>query len=218
MPGGSRSRPRHALRRRRRCGPTIASRARPAPAFHPALDIRHAELVIRKGFRRDQFLFGLLRERPHHADRPRRLSARARPRAVSSGRAGDGFLRALFGARRAPARLRGHGDRGGLPRHRSRRIAGRGKARHGRRGRHAGGRSAVEPVRFKGLRSGSRVSTVPDFAVAPRSASAEYAAAQLCGTACRATGSGGKASRPPPLRCRYSISSRIASRWVSARK
>jgi nicotinamidase/pyrazinamidase len=37
---------------RRRCGPTTASRTLPGAAFHKDLDIPHAELIIRKGYRK----------------------------------------------------------------------------------------------------------------------------------------------------------------------
>ena len=48
-----------------------------------SLQIPHAALVLRKGMDRDdRFLLGVLRERPHDADRPCRLSARARLRRV----------------------------------------------------------------------------------------------------------------------------------------
>ena len=77
-------------------------------AFHPGLDIPQAELVIRKGFRRgDRFLFGVPRKRPAHA-RPASpaICASAASTALTLVRAGDRFLRALFGDRRARGRVR----------------------------------------------------------------------------------------------------------------
>ena len=45
----------------------------PGAAFHPDLDIPHAELIIRKGFHRTiDSVLGVSRERPEDADRPRR--------------------------------------------------------------------------------------------------------------------------------------------------
>src|SRR5947208_8471895 len=67
-------------------------------AFHPALDVPHAELVIRKGYHPGiRFLFGVSRERQENADRACRLSARARLQARDPVRPRDRFLRVLLG-------------------------------------------------------------------------------------------------------------------------
>ncbi len=97
--------------------------------FHGALQIPHASLVVRKGHDRcDRFLFGVLRERPHDADRACRLSARARHPARIPGRPRVRFLRALLGRGCPARRLRGLRHRRRLPGHRHRRL-GRGDAR-----------------------------------------------------------------------------------------
>ena len=94
-------------------------------AFHPALDIPHAALVIRKGFRPaiDSYS-AFLRERPHHPDRPRRLPPRAPLCARVRRRPRLRFLRALFRRGRPRPRARRHRDRRRLPRHRPRRLGG----------------------------------------------------------------------------------------------
>ncbi len=91
----------------RSSGPTIACRGRPGAAFHPELDTRRAQLIIRKGYHVaiDSYsafyendrktatgLAGYLRERGH--------------RGGDAGRAGHGFLRRLFGAGRGGAGFR----------------------------------------------------------------------------------------------------------------
>ena len=52
MKAGSRSRRSLSATAPRRCGPTIACKARRAPRFHAYLDLTAAELIIRKGFRK----------------------------------------------------------------------------------------------------------------------------------------------------------------------
>jgi len=62
-------------------------------AFHKDLDIPHAELIIRKGFRKD-------------TNRARRLSQGTRLHPCDLRRLGLRFLRSLFGRRRSQARFR----------------------------------------------------------------------------------------------------------------
>ncbi len=96
--------------------------------FHAKLDIPQAELILRKGFRREiELLFGLLRERSAHAHGARRLFARARSLACGPRRPRLRLLRALFRRGRAARRVSRHCHRGRLSRHRRRRF-GRGDA------------------------------------------------------------------------------------------
>ena len=90
----------------------------PGAAFHPALDIPHAALVLRKGMERtiDSY-FGVLRKRPQDADRPGRLFARTRPHPRVPRGARVRFLRALFGRRRPARGPYGFRRRGRLPRY-----------------------------------------------------------------------------------------------------
>ena len=97
-----------------------------------------ADLVLRKGFRpRDRQLLGLLRERPHHADR-------ASPATCASAGCGEVWLAGLAtdfcvawsAIDAAAARLRGDAARGRLPGDRPRRLADAGAAADARgRGR-----------------------------------------------------------------------------------
>ena len=101
-------------------------------AFHPKLEIDRAELIIRKGFRPEiEFLLGVFRKRPAHADWPYGLFARPRFAADILGRVSHRLLRALFRCGRPPARLRHCACRGRMPGHRSGGLA---RSRVGRDG------------------------------------------------------------------------------------
>ena len=84
---------------------------------------------------RDRFLLGLVRERPAHGHRARRLPARTRLPAGGAVRARLRFLRPLVGPRRPCAGVRGPGGRGRLPGDRPHGLGGRdpGRIRRGRR-------------------------------------------------------------------------------------
>ncbi len=107
--------------------------------FHPALDIPHAELILRKGFRaQHRLLLRVSGERPLHAHRPGRLPARTRPDASLPLRAGLRLLRALLRHRRHRARLR-------VPCHRGRHPP-RQAARQHRRHRQAFAEAGIQRI------------------------------------------------------------------------
>ena len=91
--------------------------------FHPALDIPHAALVLRKGMARTIDSYSAFYENDRtHADRPHRLLAHARSVARLPRRPRLRFLRALFGRGRPARGFRGFRRRRRLPRHRYRRL------------------------------------------------------------------------------------------------
>ena len=77
---------------------------------------------------RNRLLLRLLRERPHHRHRPRRLSARARPQPRLPRRPRLRLLRRLLGPRCPPSRLSRHRSPRRLPRHRPQRLGRRHRA------------------------------------------------------------------------------------------
>ncbi len=97
-----------------RCsGPTIACRERPAPTFHPGLDVPHAQAILRKGYNPGIDSYSGFRE----ADRATAtglagyLRERGRAARVRV-RSGDRLLRGLDRLRRGRGRLAGLRDRG----------------------------------------------------------------------------------------------------------
>lgn len=110
----------------------------PGADLHKDLDVKQAQLIIRKGYHAgiDSYsaLFEADRKNTH---RSCRLSAPARPEAPVSSRTRHRFLRCLVGGRRGARRLRRRGGGRRLPRHRRERIARQGLRRHARRGREA---------------------------------------------------------------------------------
>ena len=116
--------------------PTHCVQGTPGAAFHPDLETDARRPGAAQGLpaaRRQ--LLGVLRERPDHADRARRLPARARRRRGLARRARHRLLRRLLGARRGAARVRGDAARGRLPRDRPRRLPRRRAGADGRRRR-----------------------------------------------------------------------------------
>ena len=102
---------------RRCCGPSIACRGRPGPAFHPELETDAADLILRKGFRPEIDSYSAFFENDRKT--PTGLAGYLRERGVAAAlarRAGDRLLRRLFGDRRAGRGLRGDAARGRLPR------------------------------------------------------------------------------------------------------
>ena len=94
-------------------------------AFHPALDVPHAALVLRKGFRREINSYSAFYENDRTTPTGLAgLPARARPGEGLPRRPRLRFLRALVGRRRPPPRLRGDRHRGRLPGDRPRRLGG----------------------------------------------------------------------------------------------
>ena len=78
----------------------------PGAVFHFALDIPHAELVLRKGFRSPIDSYSAFRENDRrNRDRARWLPQGARVRTRYSMRARDRFLRGVFCNRRASGRV-----------------------------------------------------------------------------------------------------------------
>jgi nicotinamidase/pyrazinamidase len=87
-------------------------------AFHPALDIPHAALVIRKGFRHAIDSYSAFYENDRTT--PTGLAGYLRERSFTRAF----FAGLAFGGGRPPPRARSHGDRGRLPRHRPRGLGG----------------------------------------------------------------------------------------------
>jgi nicotinamidase-related amidase len=107
-----------------------------ARAFHPDLDTTRADLIIRKGFRREIDSYSAFFENDQsHADRARGLSQDARHHDTDPRRPRHRFLRELLRRRCRAAGLRGRGARRSRARHRPQRIARRGEGRHGGCGR-----------------------------------------------------------------------------------
>ena len=97
--------------------------------FHPDLDVPHAELVLRKGFRPAIDSYSAFFENDHRT--PTGLVGYLKERSVRTHhvmRARHRFLRILFGDRRSPGGLRGNGRDGCVPRHRHGRLARPGNA------------------------------------------------------------------------------------------
>ena len=97
--------------------------------FHPDLTVPHAELVLRKGFRTAINSYSAFFENDHRT--PTGLVGYLKERrfeCIDVMRARHRFLRILFGARRPPGRVRGHGRDRSVPRHRYRRLARIGNA------------------------------------------------------------------------------------------
>ena len=124
---------------RRSSGPTIASRARRTPAFHPDLETGRARAVDPQGHEpRHRQLLRLLRERPRDAHRARRPAAQPRRGPTSPSRASPP-ISASATPRRTP---RGWATRSRVREDLCRAIDLDGslaaaRAGHARRGRHA---------------------------------------------------------------------------------
>ena len=91
-------------------------------ALHDDLRVPQAQLIIRKGFHRDVDSYSAFMEADRRTSTG--LSAYLKARGISklSVWARDGLLRGLERARCARGRLRSHGDRRRVPRHRPERL------------------------------------------------------------------------------------------------
>ena len=128
---GGRSTRSSSITARKSCGRTIACRARAGAAFHPGLDMPHAELVLRKGFHPAIDSYSAFRENDRKT--PTGLAGYLRERGSRPGRRLCGLATdfcVLYSA--LDARAAGFDDRRrarGLPRHRPRRLARKGARR-----------------------------------------------------------------------------------------